>query len=785
MIGTQIFQQDNTSPKKAQTVQPFVSLESGLSNGLYNQILDKLATSCGIEPEYRDNWGHLQTTSPETNRSILQAIGLSVDTESQAASAWRERQSSAWGRMTEPTIVATLSSLPTSLLVRIRQKDRPGLDAVSERGLEGMLEVTDEHGHWRRFQLTPHTVSHLETIRAEHGVYDCWRVSFPPLQGFGYYRFHLSVKVDGQLRSETLFVAICPEQAYIPPRLREGQRTAGIAISLYGVRSERNWGIGDFADLIELVDWVVNDLHGNILGLNPLHALFNRSPFNTSPYLPMSRFYRNFVYIDVPGMSDYKDSPEAQGFVNTLETQRLLRDLRASPTVRYEEVAALKEKVLRQVFKTFLVRYWKTRGEKTASRKALEKYITTEGVFLENFATFCALDAVMRARIPGAWTWPDWPPAYRRPDSDEVRRFREEHWEEVLFHQWVQWQIEKQLEDVQTHARSLGMCVGLYHDLALAADRFSADFWAYQDFYLSRLHVGAPPDAFAQQGQDWGVPPPNMERLREAGYHLFIKEVQKNCCFGGALRIDHVMRFFHLFCIPEEEPATRGAYLSQPFEDLLRIVCLESHRNEVMIVGEDLGTVPGYVRSTLSEMSVLSYRLLYFEKDGQQRFLPPGDYPELALVTISTQDLPTLVGFWTHTDIELRRKTGMLEDGEAFREVMAKREVDKARLLALLHEENLLPEVSERDVKAYPEISGELHEAVTAVLARTPCKIFMLTQEDLFKEKDQQNLPGTTGEYPNWSLKMKYTVEQLRSDPRARAFCDMFRNVVDRSGRNR
>jgi 4-alpha-glucanotransferase len=348
----------------------------------------------------------------------------------------------------------------------------------------------------------------------------------------------------------------------------------------------------------------------------------------------------------------------------------------------------------------------------------------------------------------------------------------------------MQWQLEKQVGQIQDYAKSRGMCIGLYHDLALAIDRFSADYWAYQDFFISELRVGAPPDAFSQHGQDWGFPPPNMEKFRESGYDLFVKEIQKNCAFGGAIRIDHVMRFFHLYCIPKGDPPRKGAYVSQPFEDLLRILALESVRNQVVIIGEDLGTVPAYIRDILGETNIFSYRLLYFERDDQQGFILPQDYPELALVTVTTHDLPTLAGFWTHRDIEVRKEAGMFDNQQALIEAAAERTTDKKRLLGVLRELSLLPGHCSTDVKAYPEVTGELQNAVVGFLALTPAKLFILSQEDLFKERDQQNLPGTTAEYPNWSLKMKYRVEQLRSDPKARSFCEMFRNWIDRSGRN-
>lgn len=329
------------------------------------------------------------------------------------------------------------------------------------------------------------------------------------------------------------------------------------------------------------------------------------------------------------------------------------------------------------------------------------------------------------------------------------------------------------------------MSLGLYHDLALGVDCFSADFWAYQDFFLHGLRLGAPPDAFSQHGQDWGFLPPNVQRLRETGYNLFAKEIRKSCAFGGALRIDHVMRFFHLYCIPEGHLPKEGAYVSQPLRDLLRIVFLESVRNQVLIIGEDLGTVPPEVRDVLAKGNVLSYRLLYFEKDAEQDFIPPKDYPELALVTITTHDLPTLAGFWRHTDISTREEAGMFDSHEAVVCASAQRETDKKKLVAVLKTLGLLPGGYAYTSNANEEMTDDVHAALMGFLAMTPAKLFLASLEDLFKETEQQNMPGTISEYPNWSLKMKHTVEKLGCDPEPRKYGEIFGRIVERSGRNR
>jgi 4-alpha-glucanotransferase len=245
------------------------------------------------------------------------------------------------------------------------------------------------------------------------------------------------------------------------------------------------------------------------------------------------------------------------------------------------------------------------------------------------------------------------------------------------------------------------------------------------------------------------------------------------------------MRLFHLYCIPEGHSPREGAYLSQPVQDLLGIVLLESVRNKVLIIGEDLGTVPPHVRDVLAAANVLSYRLLYFEKDGQQNYLGPHDYPELALVTITTHDLPTLAGFWTHTDIKIREDAGMFKDHQAVINTSEEREADKRRLLAVLKDLELLPRDYTYDGNPQAEMTEDIHAAVFEFLAMTPAKVFLASQEDLFREKDQQNVPGTVSDYPNWSLKMPHTVKQLHSDPELRRLCEIFGKVAEKSGRTK
>jgi 4-alpha-glucanotransferase len=528
-----------------------------------------------------------------------------------------------------------------------------------------------------------------------------------------------------------------------------------------------------------MTDWLAGEIGAGFIGLNPLHAIPNRQPFNTSPYLPSSVFFKNPIYLDLERVEDFRNSARARALFCRAETQAELEALRTAEFVEYERVYALKMRGLKLAFPTFLREY--RRG--TARAAAFREYVAREGELLERFATWCALDEWIRACQPGCWVWPDWPEPWRDPDSDATREFRKKHWRSVLFHQYVQWQIDLQLEAVQAHARRKGLSIGLYHDLALAADRCGADLWAHRPFYVSGCRVGAPPDGFSPKGQDWSFPPPCSQHHRETGYRLFAESIRANCRHGGALRIDHVMRFFRLYWIPEGMDPTQGAYVRDHSDELLRILALESVRQQVAIVGEDLGTVTPEIRRALEGFGLFGYKVLYFEKNDRGEFRPPPEYPLQALVSSTTHDLPTLAGFWLGRDIEARRSTGLLHDETAYHHQLAERAWEKQKLLDALLGFGLLPEWVPRRAEEVPELTGELHNAVVGWLASTSAALLTLNQEDLTKETEQQNLPATTSEYPNWRRKMRLSLEQLRSEPVAHDFTAMFRHWLERTGR--
>ena len=513
-------------------------------------------------------------------------------------------------------------------------------------------------------------------------------------------------------RSRRLIVSpgVCP----LDPRLREW----GWAVQLYSVRSRASWGVGDLADLRRLAAWSASLGAGMVL-VNPLHAPLPVKPQQASPYYPSSRRFRNPLYIRV------EEVPGADAIGEDLaRAARRGRALNRRALIERDRVHDLKMAALDAIWRT-------GRG-----RNGFPAYLREQGDALEAYATFCAMTEVQG--LP----WREWPPELRHPQAPGVARFRSRHRERVRFHQWLQWLVDSQLA---TASKDLPVI----HDLAVGVDPGGADSWLWQDSIAQGISVGAPPDRFNARGQDWGLPPFDPWRLREAGYEPFIQTLRSAFRHAGGLRIDHVMGLFRLFWIPYGLSPAEGAYVAYPAADLLDILALEATRASAYVVGEDLGTVEPGTREALAERNVLSYRLFWFEDT------PTRDYPRKALAAVTTHDLPTVAGLWTGSDYRAQLDIGLATPPEA---------------------ESALRERLVRFAGAAPEDpAGVVVEKVYSALGEAPSALLSATLEDLLEVEAKPNMPGTTGEWPNWSIPLPSALEQIEADPRARRMAERMR----------
>jgi len=731
----------------------------------YEEALHRAASVFGVEPEYWDIWGQRHEAPDSVQRKLLEALGVQANSREALDRAVEDRLWRQWSRLLPQTLVVGEESVVVELSVpEAHLADKCSLELRWEDGgsIRAEFSVSSLHTSGEALLRGVRFVKKELPLR--------WR---PKL---GYHELHVRLSSGEEATSR---LVICPERAYLPEFLQEGGRAGGLGIALYGLKSERNWGCGDFTDLRNLIDWVKHEIRADFIGLNPLHALANRHPYNTSPYLPLSSLYRNHIYLDVERVPDFRPSG-APRFLASSRIQHEIASLRSAEFIEYERVSALKLRFLRICFRSFLQREY---GSNTERARDFMAYVEREGENLERYATYRALDEFIHKQNPEVWLWTEWPEEYQDPESEAVREFSRRHWRAVWFHKYIQWQIAIQLEEVQRYALASGMRIGLYHDLALATDRWGCDLWSNRRFYAAGCRVGAPPDAFAPNGQDWGFPPPNSTAHWEDGYRLFRDSIRKNAANGGALRIDHVMRFFHLYWIPTGCTAKEGGYVLDRHHDLIRILALESVRGKFLVVGEDLGTVADFIRESLEKFGILTYRLFYFEKRKDGALRMPSEYPRRALVSATTHDLPTLAGFWTGADIELRARLGLIPDEESRRQRHAERAEDRQKMLDALHALGLLPNWFPRRADQVPELTGELHNAIVGFLASTPSDLFLLNQEDLLKQPDQQNLPGTTAEYPNWRRRMAFSIEELWRVPYVGDCAAMLRHWLEKTGR--
>ena len=733
-------------------------------SGNYEQALASAAGECGVQGEYWDVFHKRHEPSMEAKRRILQALGWDTSSHEAIERERRRRFELQVSEPVPPTVV--VSELKKSLPVTLPEHENASL----------CFQITLEDGQNLAGSLETSQLRIVRYILSNGQRWNTYDLDLPAEVPLGYHLFALTINGRSAGRSN---VIVCPDRAYIPEHFAANGRIAGFNVALYGLRSNRNWGCGDFTDLRVLLEWAWNEVGFGFVGLNPLHALHNRVPYNTSPYLPLSLYYKNSIYVDIEAVPEFKESRSAQCLLQSANFQRKIHGLREAEFVQYHEVDRLKRVFLKVLYREFR----RERSRNCERERVFAEYCRREGDLLEKYALYRALDEVLHRQDRNRWTWRDWPAAYQSPDSEATQRFAREHPRSIEFHKYVQFVIDEQLSAAQEHARNIGMPVGLYHDLAVATDSCGSDLWAHKDFYVNGCRVGAPPDDFSPKGQDWSFPPPNTDVHRNNAYRLYRESIRKIVEHGGALRIDHVMRLFRLFWIPEGMEAWQGTYVRDRATDLMRILALESVRSKNIIIGEDLGTVTDEIRDMLGDFRILSYRVFYFEKDSQSGgFKHSYEYPRQALVSSSTHDLPTLAGFWHFRDIEARRAAG-LADEAGYRRQIEDRRREKQRMLDMLHSENLLPPNYPRNAELIPDLDGALHNAVIGFLAQVPSIILLLNQEDFTKETEQQNLPGSTAQYPNWQRKMRASIEDLRS-PAWQGFTNMFRDQLARTGRH-
>lgn len=702
-----------------------------------------LCSRLGIAPDFEDAWGRRFEVPEESRLALAAALGHPLaggDPDRAAVAALAALDDADAARVLPPVIVLSLGEGPLTLTLQSEEAVRAGV-------LHWRLVL--EQGGERRGRTA---LGRTEDGRTATVALDS---SLPA----GWHR--LSLYLPGAtprlLVESTL--ALCPAACMRLPREGEGARLWGPAVQVYALRSPHSWGMGDFGDLRRLID-LAADAGAHFVGVNPLHALFPHDPERASPYSPSNREWLNVLYIDIEATRDFGECGAAQARVADPAFAARLDALRATELIDYRGVAAAKLEVLELLY-THFRREHLDRGTQRAG--LFRDFQREGGRSLRLHALFDALQAHFHAVDSAVWGWTLWPEPYRDVDGEAVRAFMLENEERIEYFEYLQWQAEAQLATVARRARARGMRMGLYRDLAVGVNEGGSETWIRPHLHAAGAHAGAPPDELNPAGQDWGFPPLIPQRLQQDP-SSFRAVLAANMRHAGALRIDHVMSLMRLFWLPSGGTARIGAYVGYPMDELFRLLCLESVRNECVVIGEDLGIVPPQVRAAMDRYGLLSYRPLYFEsRDGV--FQPARNWPADALAVVGTHDLPTLSGYWSALDLQQRDALGLYSDPALRERQAAQRESDRGALLDVLEAEGLrLPEDA---ASATHAADPALMLAIYRYLARTPAAMVAVQLEDVLGQAESVNLPGTSEErWPNWRRKLGCDLADIGADER-------------------
>ncbi len=542
-------------------------------------------------------------------------------------------------------------------------------------------------------------------------------IAWPADLPIGSYRLHLT---DASSFTEEAPMIVAPPRAFGG----DFDRCWVVAVQLYGIRSARNWGIGDFTDLEGLIE-LAGRLGADGIGLNPLHVLFDDRPTDCSPYSPNSRLFLNALYVDVEKLPEFRLDDFAG-------SARAIAQLRQGDLVDYAGVAALKRRALRVAFERFRA------GAAPERRQDFASFRTERGPLLSRFACF----EVLRHQFNKPW-W-KWPKPWRQPDEAKCTELRQgPDAAEIEFVEFVQWTADRQLQSCRDLASRLGMKVGLYLDVAVGVQCDGFDAWNEQTAISRHLAVGAPPDPLNTSGQNWGLAGFNAAGLEIQSFEPYREMLRASMRHAGAIRLDHVLGLKRLYLVPHGFAADNGAYVQMPFEALLAATAQESMAHRCVVIGEDLGTVPEGFRQQMADWGIWSYQVMMFERDDHGRFRGIDHYAPNALVTFNTHDLSSYAGWRGFGDLRLKRSLG-IDPGES----------DDARWHALtMLTETLRHHGIDRD---------DLY-AVAGFLARTRSRLLAISLEDLLDVIDQPNIPGTVNEHPNWRRRLPIAIDAIAS----------------------
>ncbi|MDF2153026.1 4-alpha-glucanotransferase [Vibrio sp. CAU 1672] len=700
--------------------------------------LKKVADMARLADSYVSAWGDEAKVSDETLRRLLKSLGYDTSSDKNLlASAEKKHKKD----VLAPVLVLR-DGEPVEVELNL---------GTSARESEFSWRLETEQGEVLEGYLQSQIV---RDERAEGGPLV---FALPKNLAWGYHKLIVSRK-----RRKTPYemsLIITPKACFKQDDLNQHKKLWGPSIQLYTLRTQHNWGIGDFGDLKQLVSDVASR-GGDFIGLNPIHSLFPANPEAASPYSPSSRRWLNIMYIDVSSVPEFALSAEAQQKVGSAEFQQRLQKARESHWVNYTVVSELKMSVLPLLFSEFKARHL---DKNTDRARAFLDFVEQGGDSLLHQATFDALHAELHAEDASVWGWPAFPEKYRTFDAAATQKYIKDNQDRVHLYMYLQWLADDQIKEAQALAEEKGMSVGLYRDLAVGVADAGSETWADEGNLVLDASIGAPPDVLGPLGQNWGLPPLNPQALQATGYDAYIKLLRANMKHCGALRIDHVLGLLRLWWIPKGEKATEGAYLYYPVEDMLAILALESHRYQCSVIGEDLGTVPDEIVGLLRDAGVHSYKVFFFETSKEDGgFISPKHYADQSMAALCTHDMPTLRGFWHCDDLKMGREIGLYPDEQQLQGLFADRLKCKQGILDSVRWHGYLPEGIGHDAQYVP-MDAHLSEALQLHVAAGSSALLSVQLEDWLQMDQPVNIPGTVDEYPNWRRKLSMNLDEIFS----------------------
>ena len=672
--------------------------------------LIQLAKLNGISTSYIDQLGTYVEIRDEVLVSVLAALGVDASSDEAIETSYELTKQRIADTLVEPTIVKFIGKESTT---PIRAK---GHDVTLRLLLE---DGTQYEGNLCMY-LTPQADGSLT-------------FTLPDDIPAGYHTLRVNA---GPLHGEARLIC-APARVPLPPAIAEKQRWGWMA-QMYSIRSAESWGVGDYGDLKLLLTDAAEKSHADFMLINPIHATAPVEPLEPSPYLPESRRFMNVTYIRPQDIEEYAGlDEEAKAEVERLHAE-VAPDNDNADELDINSAWWHKRQALQLVFKV----------PRSAERQAaFEAFKEAAGPDLHAFAAWSVAFQVWGAPWEGTWF------AETNRDSPEVAELMRDHADMVDFECWLQWIADEQVTAAQTAARESGMALGLMQDMAVGVHSLGADvWWNPERFAVGSVTVGCPPDFYNQQGQDWGQPPFNPNYLAKTGYGVYREMVHNMFSHAGAVRIDHVLGLFRLWWIPQGEGARGGAYVTYDYEAMIAILTIEASRVNGLVVGEDLGTVPDYVRTVLAEHGLLGCMVEWFARvddspNAGDPYADPADYRKYALASVTTHDLPPTAGYLQFEHVRLREQlhllTGPVEEFQA--SATAERQ---AMLDRLVESELITPEIA-ADVDNHIQ---EIVEAMHKMLLHSPSVLLQAALVDGVGETRSQNQPGTSSEYRNWRV---------------------------------